>query len=53
MDFIQEKAGNNGQPGASNTSDRRPSFVRQDSQNTLTQDDLSPAWSAPSSDAGV
>lgn len=53
MDFIQEKAGNDGQPAASNASDRRPSFLQQNSQNTLTQDDLNPAWSVPSSDAGV
>ena len=53
MDFIQEKAGNDGQAAASNASDRRPSFLQRNSQNTLTRDDLNPAWSVPSSDAGV
>ena len=53
MDFIQEKAGTDGQAAATNASDRRPAFLQQNSQNTLTQDDLNPAWSVPSSDAGV
>ncbi len=52
MDFIQEKAGD-GQTTATTASDRRPSFLQQDSANTLTQDDLRPAWSVPASDTGV
>lgn len=52
MDFIQEKAGN-GEAAAANASDRRPSFLQQNSNHTLTQDDLRPAWSIPASGAGV
>ena len=53
MDFIQEKAGSGDQAAASGNPDRRPSLVRKNSQNTLTNEDLRPAWSISSSSSGV
>ena len=53
MDFFQEKTGDTAYIAASDRGNRRPSFFRRDSQNTLTADDMQPSWSVPMSGPGV
>ncbi len=53
MDFFQEKTDDNAYFAASDRGNRRPSFFRRDSQNTLTADDMRLSWSVPSDGSGV
>jgi len=53
MDFFQEKTGDTAYVAASDRGNRRPSFFRRGSQNTLTTDDMRPSWSVPSDGPGV
>jgi len=48
MDFVQEKAGDANFQPASQSGNRRPSFLRSGPQDTLTADDMQPSWSIPS-----
>lgn len=48
MDFVQEKTANPNYQPASQSGNRRPSFLRRDTQSTLTAEDMQPSWSIPS-----
>jgi Family of unknown function (DUF5330) len=48
MDFVQEKASDTNYQPSYESGNRRPSFLRRESQNTLTAEDMRPAWSIPS-----
>lgn len=53
MDFVADTKSET-QTSVDETRGRRfPSIFSRDSQNTLNNDDLAPAWSGPSKDAGV
>jgi hypothetical protein len=48
MDFVQEKTGDANYQPVSQSGNRRPSFFRRGTQNTLTAEDMQPTWSIPS-----
>lgn len=54
MDFLKDPGnGDTAYVSASEQGSRMPSVFRRDTQSTLTQDDLQPAWTVPSDHAGI
>jgi hypothetical protein len=54
MNFVSDATSEQAIAAKTEEKSRRfPVFLRRDSQNTLTNDDVEPAWSGPSSNEGI
>ena len=53
MDFVTDASSEDEQEQAQSERRRFPALFRKDTQNTLTDDDMEPAWFGPSSKSGV